>query len=396
MKYLLWILILFAAAVALATVASHSSAYVLLVYPPYRIELSLALFIAAVLVIFISAYVLLRLLSAALQMPAYVRKFRTGRAQEKSHRLLEKVLGIFFEGRYAAAEKAATHAMEAGERSTLYPIIAARSAHELREYKKRDAYLSAVEGKRTGDTSMRLMAESKFMLDQRNPRAALDALQEMRDSGVKNHVGALTLELKAQQQAGNWDGVLEVLEQLEKRSSVDAKFAEQLRIQAWLEKLRRQDDLAGLAACVKDIPAQLKRNGKIVSASAHRLINAGGAALAQKMIVDSLEANWDGELAALYGDCISGDAVAQIEQAEKWLNQHQRDPGLLLALGKLCLHQKLWGKAQNYLDASISIAPSQEAYNATALLMERLGKPDEAFSYYHKAMSLEKPAVGQK
>ena len=54
------------------------------------------------------------------------------------------------------------------------------------------------------------------------------------------------------------------------------------------------------------------------------------------------------------------------------------------------MHQKLWGKAQNYLDASISIAPSHEAYNALALLSERLGKSAEAFNYYHKAMSLEK------
>lgn len=42
MKYLLWTLLLFAAAVALTT-ASHNPGYVLLVYPPYRIELSLML-----------------------------------------------------------------------------------------------------------------------------------------------------------------------------------------------------------------------------------------------------------------------------------------------------------------------------------------------------------------
>lgn len=390
MKYLLWILGLFAAAVVIAMAATHNTAYVLLVYPPYRIELSLMLFIVISLAVFGFGYMLMRLLSVALQLPAYVQKFRMERAQAGAHMQLEKVLGTFFEGRYAAAEKAATRAMESGDHSSLYPIIAARSAHELREYKKRDAYLSAVVGKRLGDTSMKLMAASKFMLDQRNPRAALRALQEMRDSGVKNHVGALALELKAQQQAGNWDGVLKVLEQMEKRSSIDVSYAEQLRQHAWLEMIRLQVDLTGLTSCLKSIPVNLKRSSKIAGAAARELIKQGGGSFAQQLLADSLDTHWDSELAALYGDCISGDAVAQIEQAEKWLNLHQQDAGLLRALGKLCLHQKLWGKAQNYLDASISIAPSHEAYNALALLSERLGKSAEAFNYYHKAMSLEK------
>jgi HemY protein len=390
MKYLVWILGLFAAAVALTTAASHNSAYVLLVYPPYRVELSLMLFIVLSLAAFVAGYGLVRLTISVLQLPAFVRQFRLDRAKAKSRELLEEVLGAFFEGRYAAAEKAATHAMELGDTSSLYPIIAARSAHELREYKKRDAYLSAAEGKTIGDSTMRLMTTSKFMLDQHDPRAALSALQELRDSGVKGHVGAMSLELKAQQQAGKWDEVLNVLDQLEKRSSIDAMVAEQLRQQAWLEKIRQQEDLAGLNACLKSMPADLKRRSKVTAITAHALIQHGGGSLAQQLLSDSLNAQWDSELVALYGDCISGNVVAQIEQAEKWLNQHQQDSGLLLALGKLCLHQKLWGKARSYLDASISIAPSYAAFTALGQLAERLGKPDEAFKYYQSAVSLAK------
>lgn len=82
--------------------------------------------------------------------------------------------------------------------------------------------------------------------------------------------------------------------------------------------------------------------------------------------------------------------IAPIEQAEKWLNQHRDDAGLLLALGKLCLHQKLWGKAQNYLDASVSIAPSRAAFTALGQLAERQGKADEAFKHYQQAMAAMK------
>lgn len=387
MKYMAWILVLFGAAAAL-TIASHNPGYVMLVYPPYRIELSLTLFIVLLLLFFVSGYGLVRLILAALQLPAYVRQFRLGRAQARSRELLDEVLSAFFEGRYAAAEKAAARAMESGETSALHPIIAARSAHELREYKKRDAYLAAAKGRAIGDSTMRLMTTTKFMLDQRDPHAALDALHELRDSGVKGHPGAMSLELKAQQQAGNWDEVLSLLDQLEKHETIDALAAEQLRQQAWLEKIRRQEDLAGLTAYLKNIPDKVKRQGRFAAITASALIRHGGCLPAHQLLADSLNAQWDSDLVALYGDCQSGEVVAQIEQAEKWLNHHKQDAGLLLALGKLCMHQKLWGKAQNYLDASISLAPSHAAYTALGQLAERLGKSDEAAKHYQNAMGL--------
>ncbi len=387
MKYLLWILLLFTAAAALTT-ASHNPAYLLLVYPPYRIELSFTLFIVLLLFMFVFGYGLVRLVFAAMQLPAYVRKFRLERTQAKARKLLDESLGAFFEGRYAVAEKASAHAMELGESSALYPIIAARSAHELREYAKRDAYLSAADDKSMGDSTMRLMATTKFMLDQHDPRAALNALQKLRDSGVKGHIGALSLELKAQQQAGNWDAVLKVLEQLEKRESIDATLAEQMRQQAWLEKIRAQKNLAGLTACLKNMPANLKRRGRIAAAAARALSQYGSCSPAQQLLSDSLNAQWDSELVTLYGDCPSENAVAQIEQAEKWLNQHKDDAGLLLALGKLCLYQKLWGKARSYLDASASVSPSHGAYTALGQLAEQLGNPEEGARYYQKAIEL--------
>jgi len=387
MKYLIWILALFAAAVALTT-ASHNPAYLILVYPPYRIELSLTLFISLLLLFFIFGYGLVRLILSAVQLTEYVRKFRIERAQAKARELLDESLGAFFEGRYAAAEKASARAMELGDTSALHPIIAARSAHELREYEKRDIYLSADGEKTPGNSTMRLMAIAKFKLDQHDPHAALNVLSELRDSGIKDHAGALTLELKAQQQAGDWDEVLNVLDQLEKREEIDVTTAAQFRQQAWLEKINRQGDLAGLISCLKNIPTDFKRRGKIAATAAQALIQHDGCQEAQQLLSDSLNAMWDSELVALYGDCQSGDVVAQIEQAEKWLNQHRNDAGLLLALGKLCLHQHLWGKAQSYLDASISISPSHAAYTALGQLAEQLGQSDKAFKYYQSAMAI--------
>jgi HemY protein len=388
MKFLFWLLGLFALAVAL-TLAAHNPGYVLLAYPPYRAEMSLSLLVVGLLALFVLGLLAVRLVSAALNLPAYVRQFRRARAEEGARAAMMEALGAFFEGRFAAAEKSAVEAMGLGEHSAITPIIAARAAHELRAFPRRDAYLLAAEGTAADAPVMRLMAAAKFSLDQRQPQAALEALKKLREAGGKRHVGGMVLELKAQQRAKNWDAVLELVAQLEKRDAMDATSATQLRQQAWLEKIRAEvHDLAALQAAWKNVPAEFRQRGKIAAAATRAFIHMGDCQSARQILTDSLNAEWDSELARLYGDCISGEAVAQIEQAERWLQEHADDAGLLLALGRLCQHQGLWGKAQNYLEASVSVVPSREAYNALGQMAERLQKPDEAFAYFQKAMRL--------
>ena len=190
MKFLLWLLGLFALAVAL-TLAAHNPGYVLLVYAPYRIEMSLSLFVVSLLTLFVLSYLALRLLTAALNLPAFVRQFRSQRALAKGHAAMMEALNAFFEGRYATAEKAAARAMELGEKASIIPIIAARAAHELREFNKRDAYLAASKEKTVGDSTLYLMAATKFNLDQHHPEAALESLKALRESGVRGHLSLI-------------------------------------------------------------------------------------------------------------------------------------------------------------------------------------------------------------
>jgi uncharacterized protein HemY len=84
------------------------------------------------------------------------------------------------------------------------------------------------------------------------------------------------------------------------------------------------------------------------------------------------------------------EIARQIEWAERWLALHPDDAGPLLALGKLCLQQGLWGKAQNYLDTSISLNSSHVAYTTLGQLAEKPQKPDGAFRHFQRAMELAK------
>ena len=389
MKFVVWLLALFAAAVAL-TVAAHNPGYVQLVYPPYRIELSLTLFILSLLALFVFGYFTVRLILAAVNLPAYVRAFREDRAQSKGRAAMMEALTAFFEGRYSAAESAAVRAMEFGEKSGLNPIVAARAAHELREFDKRDAFLADAENKTIGESTMRLMAKTEFQLDQKQPQSALGSLKELNESIKRKHVGALSLELKAQQLAGNWDAVIDLSTQLEKRKAIDTTLSAQLRQRAWLEKLRDQShNIESLRIVWKSVPGEIKFRPTVTAVAAQAFLKVHDTATAGKLLVDSLNLQWDSDLVSLYGDCLTNDITAQIDQAERWLKVHTDDAGLLLSLGKLCLQQQLWGKAQNYLDASISLHPSQAAYNSLGKLAEKLDKKEDAFNYYHLAMDFE-------
>jgi len=386
MKSILWLLSLFAAAVAVAVVAANNAGYVVIVYPPYRVEFSLALLSIFLLLGFVVGYLSVRLVFNIFVLPSRVRRFRLGRLQKKLQDLKESMLIAFFEGHYKEAEKFAGKARKFGESSGLYSIVGARSVHELGDFKKRDEYLSA---SKDSDATMRLMATSKFMLDQHDPLGALNALNELRGQGVKNNIEAMRMELNAYQSMENWDEVLSTLEELEKREAIDAMDAKKMRHSAWLNKINVSENLQGVKDCLKKMPKNIKHDSQVIKAAVRSLMRFDGGLLAQQLLVDHLSQEWDRDLVVLYADCQIGDAVSQIQQAEKWLSQHRQDEALLLTLGRLCTHQKLWGKAQSYLDASVSIAPTSAAYTAMGQLAEQLGNADDAHRYYESAKKLD-------
>ncbi len=389
MKFLFWLLGLFVLAVAL-TLATHNPGYVLLFFPPYRAEMPLSLFVVALLLLFALVYLALRLIFATVRLPEYVRTFRTERAREKGRKALLQALTAFFEERYASAEQSAVQARKLGEDSGLSLIVAARAAHEIHDYGTRDTYLEEANGGTAASATMRLIATVKFNLDENQPQAALETLKQLRNSGVHSHTGALSLELQAQQQAHNWDAVLDILSQLEARNGIDTTIAGQRRQQVWLEKIRSvSQNRPALKQAWKNVPREFRLQSAISHAAAGAFIQLGDHALAREIITDSLKVQWDSDLSLLYGDCISEDVVSQIEQAESWLQSHPNDAGLLLALGRLCLRQQLWDKAQDYLDESLSINPCRQNYMELGRLADILQKPDEALGYFRQAMEFE-------
>ena len=388
MKTLFWILAILAAAVALTLAAKHNSGYVLLVYPPYRVELSLNLLVTLLLAAFATGYGALRLALHTLNLPAYVRAFRQKRRQDKAREAMDDALLAFFEGRYAKTEKLAAAALELQELPLASALLAARAAHELRAYDRRDGYLARAERVAKEQPEARLMTQAELLLDQRNSKQALQALKELQATTRKN-LAALRLELKAQLQAKNWDQVLALVAQLEKRDAIDPLQAAQQKINAHQENLKRKrQDVESLREYWQKIPSADKTNSKIARAAAQAFLAFHECQIAMEIITDSLESQWDSDVVGLYGECLGKDVLKQIERAEKWLRQHPGDAALLQTLGKLCMKQELWGKAQSYLEASLSIEPSAEVHLVLAQLLEKIGRTDEAGRHYRESIAL--------
>lgn len=389
MKTLFWILSILAAAVALTMAARHSAGYVLLVYPPYRVELSLSLFVTLLLAAFATGYGAVRLAVHTLSLPAYVRAFRQERRRDKAREAMNDALLAFFEGRYAKAEKLAATALELQQEAPLAnALLAARAAHELKAYDRRDGYLAQAERVAREQPEARLMTQAELLLDQRDYHSALAVLNELQTTTRKN-LAALRLELKAQQQAKNWDQVLTLIAQLENRDAIDPIQAAQQKVKAHQENLRRKrGDLASLREYWQKIPGSDKTNGKIALAAAQGFQAFKECQTAIDILTSSLEKQWDSDVIRFYGECLGKDELKQIERAENWLKQHPQDASLLQTLGKLCAKRALWGKAQSYLEASLSIEPSVETHLALAQLLEKIGRADEAGKHYRESLGL--------
>lgn len=385
MKTLIWVVAIAALAVGITLVARYNTGYVLVVLPPYRVELSLNLMIAITAAAFTAGYVAVRAVSAMLHLPRRVREYRLARRRDKARSALIEALAEYFAGRYARAEKAAAVSLDLGEQPGLSALLAARAAHELRAHERRDGYLARAATSDPGDVAARVVTEAGLMLEDRRHEDALNVLEQL----PHRHTAALRLELKAQQQARNWEQVLVLVEELRRRNVFDAAQADPVRRHALAENLRRKGlDTHALEEAWGNVPA-VDRAGRLVAATAARcFIALGGCDQAHRIIEDAVEAEWEAELVALYAECESGDAVRRIERAEEWLKSHPRDAVLLLTLGRLCAGQGLWGKAQSYLEASIAIEPTHTAHLAAARLQETLGHADAARRHFREGLDL--------
>jgi HemY protein len=390
----LWVFGLAALAVALALAGRYGSGYVVFMVPPYRIELSVMLFFLLTLLTFGITYALLRLTRSALRLPRALKAKKHERARAKSRTALYASMKSLFSGQFREAERHARVAMSAemaheGTRD-LAAAVAAWAAHEGGNSDAAVPYLERIRDAKSG--AMRDASLAYMLLAEGRAKEALPLLKDLAQSEPKNP-GVLKMKVEAEMAEKAWEDVLATLGPLTRSGLMPEKAAQQIRTSAEIHLIKSKPaDRDAILSTWKAVSRESRYDIGVVLAVVSRL-NAIGCGEDAKAVIDETvdergPEGWDRALAAAYADCKSDSTLAQIERAERWLRDHARDAELLATLGKLCMRQALWGKAQSYLEASVALEPSTDAHMTLARLMEQIGKRDDAIRHIRRSAEL--------
>lgn len=389
-RAILWLLGIAVLAVGIALAGKYSEGYLVIIAAGHRVELSLNLAALLLGLAFVSFYILIRVIAVAIQAPQRLRAWKAENARTAARADLLDALRGLFSGRFDHSERAAKRAMEHEDTRDMGATVAAWAAFEGGHAAEAVPYLKTVQAAEA--SNMRDASLAYVLLADGKTREALPLLQQLHDRDPKNP-GVLKMKLEAELAEKAWEEVLRTLPQVVKTGLMPDAAAAQIRLNAELNLIKKKSgNRDGLLYVWGELPASSRFDPAVANAVARGLIALGCGAEAQDVIEQTLERdwpdNWDSALARLYGDCKGESTLTQIERAEKWLRTHARDAALLMALGKLCMRQGLWGKAQSYLEASVALEPSMEAHMTLANLMERLGKPAEAVRHIRRSAEL--------
>ncbi len=140
MRVLIWLLLIFALAVGFTLAGKFDPGYAILVYPPYRIELSLILFALLLLGVIVLGESLVRFAAAILSLPRQAHEYRSQKKLQVGQAALLDAVRADLEQRPADAETAARRAIDLDFQPQLAALLAARAAESLNNLAKRDQY----------------------------------------------------------------------------------------------------------------------------------------------------------------------------------------------------------------------------------------------------------------
>lgn len=387
MRWLVWILLIVSAAVGLALLMRFNHGNVAILWPPYRIDFSVNLAVLVIVVSFLLLHLLLLGLAKALALPARVRGYRQRRQHEGARSALRDGVLALFEGRFGRAERLAQAAREDDLLAGPAALVAARAAHRMREFDRRDRWLDLAEVD-PGSAHAGLMTAAELALEEQDAPRAIAAIERLHGKGLR-HIHSLRVALRAFELSEDWSRVLQVLRQLEKRDALPEAAVRGLRVRACRALFARH---AGDAAAVRELWSSLRAAERAlpetVEAAASAYASSGDQESARRLVEAAMAVEYAPMLLPLYAGLDRIPARERIQQAEAWRLAHGDDADLDLALGRMCMAESLWGKAEEYLDRSLLARDSVAARVALAELCEALDRTAVAAAHYRSAARL--------
>jgi HemY protein len=391
-KFLIGLLVLIIAVLGAILFVKEDPGFLLVKYHDYSIETSLAFGIIAVAVIALLVYFLFKIMVGIFRLPLSIKRQSQSRRFTKSRNLLNQGLIDLAEGRFAQAEKNLIRLVDYSENPLLHYLAAARSAQQLGKYEVRDSYLKAAhEAKPEAEIAIGV-TQAELQLSHHQNEQALATLIHLR-SIAPRHDHLIRLIAKVYFQLEDWRALVELLPDIRKKKLFkedELKVMESVAYKGYLDINANTDNQSRLDLAWDKVPRPLQTDADILI-HCIKLYNKASWYLAdsEQLISKSLDRQWHDGLIDIYGELSPIDGVNQLKQAEQWLTNYGENEHLLLALGRICIRAKLWGKAQGYLEASMGInATPATCFVLAELFREQLKKQDKAADYYKQGLEL--------
>lgn len=384
MRWIVWILLILSAAVGLALVMRFNHGNVAILWPPYRVEFSVNFAVLVALFAFGVFHVTMVAIGKAVDLPARVREYRQRRLREVARTALRDSVLALFEGRFGRAERLAQSAREDEMLAGPAALVAARAAHRMREFERRDRWLAlAAEDK--GSANAELMTAAELALEEQDAARAIAAIERLHGKGLR-HIHALRVALRAYELSEDWASVLHVLRLLEKRDALPDAAIRGLKVRACRAMFARR---AGDVGAVRDLWSSLRPAERALpeaaEAAAAAFAECGLHEQSRRLIDEAMQVEISPILLPVFVNLVAIPTRERIQQAENWRRLHGDDADLLLALGRLCMAESIWGKAEEYLNRSIAVRDAAPAHLALAELGEAIGRQDMATVHYRAA-----------
>jgi HemY protein len=414
MRAALWLLGLFAIAVAIALFAGNNQGTVTVFWPPHRVDLSLNLVLLLLVAAFVFLHSVLRALSALFNLPKQALRWRNQQKERGMHALLLDSLSHLIAGRFIRARKSAEAALaqhaslsasggqpaNSAQIRTLAHLLAAESAQALQDKPAREEHLKlALQESPVRDAQETregaLLRAARWSLDDRDPQAAMGWLREL-PGGAGRRTLALRLKLKAARLARRTGDAIETARLLAKHRAFSQLAAESLVRGLAMDLLNAAHDPTQLQRAWVSLEPAEREMPELAIHAAQRLVRLGGdAELAREWLLPVWERH------AQLGDSLKVKLVCALEEGldsidAAWLARieaaqraNPRDATLQYLAGMACMKRQLWGKAQQLLrQAALALQDRQlhrSACRALAQLAEERGDGDAAAAAWKRA-----------